>query len=89
MEPDEGCVEVGGETLTSAAPRQRRLLRRRLQIVFQDALSSLNPRMTAAVNIAEPMRLQGLGSAAERQEAAWNLLELVGLTAADGERLSP
>ncbi len=84
IEPDGGSVLIDGQRLhRRAGSGERRKLRRRLQIVFQDALSSLNPRMTVGVNIAEPMRLQGLGhrrpSAAT---AARELLQLVGLRAA-------
>jgi oligopeptide/dipeptide ABC transporter ATP-binding protein len=86
IEPDGGAVRIEGAAFTRAATEQRRKLRRRLQIVFQDALSSLNPRMPVGVNIAEPMRLQGLGSAAERREAVRELLDLVGLRAEDEER---
>lgn len=84
--PDSGGVRLAGEAFTQAGAGQRRKLRRRMQIVFQDALSSLNPRMTVGVNIAEPMRLQGLGSAARWRDAARELLELVGLRAQDEER---
>jgi peptide/nickel transport system ATP-binding protein len=86
IEPDEGDVTIDGAAFTRAPAGLRRKLRRRLQIVFQDALSSLNPRMTVGVNVAEPMRLQGLGSAGERRDAARELLELVGLRAGDEER---
>ena len=86
LEPDTGEVMLAGEDFTHADAGKRRRLRRKAQIVFQDALSSLNPRMTAGVNIAEPMRLQGLGSAAERKATVRRMLELVGLRAADEER---
>jgi oligopeptide/dipeptide ABC transporter ATP-binding protein len=86
IEPDGGTVSIDGAAFTGAPTEHRRRLRRRLQIVFQDALSSLNPRMTVGVNIAEPMRLQGLGSAAERRQATRELLDLVGLRAGDDER---
>ncbi len=86
IEPDGGCVTLDGAAFTQAPVGARRRLRRRIQIVFQDALSSLNPRMTAGVNIAEPMRLQGIGSALGRREAARELLELVGLRADDEDR---
>jgi oligopeptide transport system ATP-binding protein len=86
IESDQGQVQIGGADFLGAPVRQKRLMRRRIQIVFQDALSSLNPRMTVGVNIAEPMRLQGLGSAAERRAEARRLLELVGLQADDAYR---
>ena len=86
LEPDTGEVVLAGEDFTHAGARRRRHLRRKAQIVFQDALSSLNPRMTAGVNIAEPMRLQGLGATAERRAAVRRMLELVGLRPADEER---
>jgi peptide/nickel transport system ATP-binding protein/oligopeptide transport system ATP-binding protein len=84
--PDAGHVTIDGADFTAALVDDRRRLRRKIQIVFQDALSSLNPRMTVGVNIAEPMRLQGIGSAAERRDAAGELLALVGLRAEDEDR---
>jgi oligopeptide transport system ATP-binding protein len=86
IDSDQGHVRIDGADFLSAPTRQKRLMRRRIQIVFQDALSSLNPRMTVGVNIAEPMRLQGLGKRAEREGEARRLLELVGLRAEDAER---
>jgi oligopeptide/dipeptide ABC transporter ATP-binding protein len=86
LEPDTGKVVLSGEDFTHADSGTRRRLRRKVQIVFQDALSSLNPRMTAGVNIAEPMRLQGFGTAGERRAAVRRMLELVGLRPADEER---
>ncbi len=86
LEPDEGSVLVAGAAFSEAQPERRRELRRHVQIVFQDALSSLNPRMTAGTNVAEPLRLLGLGTAAERRDEARRLLGLVGLRAGDEHR---
>jgi peptide/nickel transport system ATP-binding protein len=86
LDADTGYVRIGGADFTNAKRRQKRILRQRIQIVFQDALSSLNPRMTAGVNIAEPMRLQGIGSPAARREEARRLLVRVGLRAEDEDR---
>ena len=66
IEPDEGTVNFAGRAFTGAAPAEVRRMRRQVQIVFQDALSSLNPRMTVGTNISEPMRLQGIGTERER-----------------------
>jgi oligopeptide/dipeptide ABC transporter ATP-binding protein len=86
IEPDTGHVLIDGTEFTRAGTDLKRKLRRRLQIVFQDALSSLNPRMPVGINIAEPMRLQGLGSAADQRGAARDLLQLVGLNPQDEDR---
>lgn len=86
LDADQGTVEIDGIDFINAPASRKRNLRRRIQIVFQDALSSLNPRMTVGVNITEPMRLQGLGSAVERRAEARRLLVLVGLRADDEDR---
>ena len=86
VKPDAGEVRIDGVAFTTAPEAIRRRLRRRIQIVFQDALSSLNPRMSVGVNIAEPMRFQGIGGARERRDATRELLELVGLRADDEHR---
>jgi oligopeptide/dipeptide ABC transporter ATP-binding protein len=79
IDPDTGSVSIDGIDFTHSSGRAKREMRRRIQIVFQDALSSLNPRMTVGANIAEPMRLQGLGTAASRCAEAQRLLGVVGL----------
>lgn len=56
-----------------------RQLRRRMQIVFQDPFASLNPRMTVADIVAEPLRVHGLAAGAERREQVRKLLKTVGL----------
>jgi oligopeptide/dipeptide ABC transporter ATP-binding protein len=86
LEPDSGQVRIEGVDFTHASDRHKREMRRRIQIVFQDALSSLNPRMTVGANIAEPMRLQGLGTPANREAEARRLLGLVGLRPEQAER---
>ena len=79
-------MHFAGRAFTAAAPDKMRRMRQQVQIVFQDALSSLNPRMTVGTNISEPVRLQGIGSDAERRDAAHALIELVGLRREHAER---
>jgi oligopeptide/dipeptide ABC transporter ATP-binding protein len=79
LDSDAGKVSIDGIDFTNSSGRTKREMRRRIQIVFQDALSSLNPRMTVGTNIAEPMRLQGLGTAASRRAEAQRLLGVVGM----------
>jgi oligopeptide transport system ATP-binding protein len=76
---NEGRVEPTIDV--AAADRQTlRRLRRQLQIVFQDPYASLNPRMTVASIVAEPMTVHGAGSNSERLERVKHLLEVVGLS---------
>jgi oligopeptide/dipeptide ABC transporter ATP-binding protein len=86
LDADAGSIRIDGDDFANATRRRKREMRRRIQIVFQDALSSLNPRMTVGVNIAEPMRLQGIGSPAVRRAEARRLLTLVGLRVEDEDR---
>jgi oligopeptide/dipeptide ABC transporter ATP-binding protein len=59
------------------------LLRRSIQIVFQDPYASLNPRMSAGAIVSEPLRIYGIGTETERRERTIDLLHSVGLSAAD------
>jgi len=65
IEADSGRVLFNGENVHDADARQLRRLRRRMQIVFQDPYSSLNPRRTIGRTLGEPMRVHGLGSPRE------------------------
>src|SRR4029079_17175521 len=60
---DQGAVRIAGEDFLGASRQEQRLMRRRIQIVFQDALSSLNPRMTVCRHSGEPPALPGMGHA--------------------------
>ena len=77
-----GRVVWMGQALAQLPPHELRALRRRLQIIFQDPLGSLDPRMTAGESVAEPLRVHAPGMvAAEREAAVAAALERVGLTA--------
>jgi oligopeptide/dipeptide ABC transporter ATP-binding protein len=76
-----GSVELAGVDLLACSHAALRSLRRDLQIVFQDPLASLNPRMTIGASIAEPLKIfePGLGARA-RQSRIDAMLERVGLS---------
>ena len=71
-----GQVSVFGQDITTATPRLRRAMRRRVQMVFQDPFSSLNPHLTAHDIVAEPLRINRV----YRRERVRELFEQVGLT---------
>ncbi|HEX3913529.1 MAG TPA: ABC transporter ATP-binding protein [Steroidobacteraceae bacterium] len=82
LRPAQGSVEFSGVNLLSSSARVLRAQRRNLQIVFQDPLASLNPRMRAGDAVAEPLKIfepQSAPGARRRQVAA--MLERVGLSA--------
>jgi peptide/nickel transport system ATP-binding protein len=86
IEPTSGSVRFGGEDVLALSAGELRRARRRMQIVFQDPYSSLNPRMRARQIVEEPLIIHRLGSRAERRERVAELFGLVGLEPAHLER---
>jgi oligopeptide/dipeptide ABC transporter ATP-binding protein len=78
--PDAGTLSYRGDDVTAGRRRDRRLLRRGVQMIFQDPYTSLDPRMTVHDIIAEPMAAARTARAAERTERVAELLGLVGLS---------
>ena len=79
-EPDAGEIRFDGVDISHLGPRALQPYRRRLQMVFQDPYSSLNPKLTAGASIAEPMEIHGIGTNdAGRRSLVAGLLEQVGL----------
>jgi oligopeptide/dipeptide ABC transporter ATP-binding protein len=87
LDLSEGSVEFDGVDLTTLSHGELRELRRRLQFVFQDPYASLDPRMTAAAIVEEPLEIHGIGDKDERHERALEMLVEVGLTAEQSRRL--
>ena len=78
---DRGEVLFEGNDLAQVRGRALRAMRREMQVVFQDPHSSLNPRMTVAQLLREPLEIHRIGTATSRKFAVAELLELVGLDA--------
>jgi oligopeptide transport system ATP-binding protein len=82
LTPDSGTVRLDGQAVTGARRSALRTLRGRMQMVFQDPYSSLNPRMTVEDLVGEGLLVHGLEpSPAGRRTRVTELLELVGLSA--------
>jgi len=79
IEPTSGRVLLGGEDVTAATRSDLRRLRPRIQYVFQDPYSCLNPRHSVAESIATPMRIHRLYDRSTEQEKVRELMERVGL----------
>ena len=80
VEPASGQIIYDGKDITHVKHEELRLLRKKMQIIFQDPYSSLNPRMTIADILVEPLIIHNEGgSKAQRFEMARALIEKVGL----------
>jgi oligopeptide/dipeptide ABC transporter ATP-binding protein len=77
--PTSGSVLFEGHDLARASASELRLLRRRMQIVFQDPYSSLHPRMTVRQTIRDGLRAGGEHDAAVKDQRVAELLQAVGL----------
>jgi oligopeptide transport system ATP-binding protein len=77
--PTGGSVNFDGTELTSLKGGALRRFRRRMQMIFQDPFSSLNPRMNVSQIVGEPMAIHGLYKGAERRERVDFILNAVGL----------
>jgi oligopeptide/dipeptide ABC transporter ATP-binding protein len=74
-----GSVRFAGSDLAALSGRELRRMRRRMQIVFQDPYSSLNPRMTVGSIVGEPLEIHNLERGAARTDRIREVLGLVGI----------
>lgn len=83
IEPDSGEIFFESEDLRKLSSEQLRIKRREMQMVFQDPLASLNPRMTIGEAVEDPLVVHNIGDKAERKEKVKEYLNIVGI----GEQL--
>ncbi len=79
LEPSSGTIRLGGEEITHLSPGEMWPHRRRIQTVFQDPYSSMNPRLTAGSIVGEPLENFGIARGAEKIERVAQLFQRVGL----------
>jgi oligopeptide transport system ATP-binding protein len=80
LEPSYGRILYDGTDITKLSQRDLRAFRRRMQIIFQDPYSSLNPRMSVRETLLEPLEIHKLaGSASEAEAKLESLIKRVGL----------
>ncbi len=82
LEPTEGRVIFDGTDLSSLSAEEMRRLRSRMQVIFQDPLASLNPRMSIGEAISHPVRIHITDRPAEIRRVVFEILEKVGLAPA-------
>lgn len=81
LDSTDGQILFEGEDVTHVDKAKLRVLREKMQIIFQDPYSSLNPRMSVSEIIMEPLQLKGGMSHAEMYEKTKKLMDTVGLAA--------
>jgi oligopeptide/dipeptide ABC transporter ATP-binding protein len=79
LRPTSGAIVFGGNDLQQLPRAELKVVRRDMQIIFQDPNSSLNPRMTVEEIVGEGLAIHGLGGRKERHRTVHELLEVVGL----------
>src|ERR1044071_5205869 len=77
--PTSGEIIFDGKDLTKLRGNDMRLMRRKMQMIFQDPYASLNPRMSVRDIIGEPLVIHKMGSNAERRDRVLELMRIVGL----------
>jgi oligopeptide transport system ATP-binding protein len=86
IEPSSGSVAFDGVTLTELPREDMRRIRRRMQLVFQDPYSSLDPRMSVFQIVQEPLVIHAIGEAGERHRRVYETLDLVGISVLQADR---
>lgn len=86
LEPTKGTIRFEGKDLAKLNPREMRELRRNMQMVFQDPLSSLNPRMKVGKILEEPMIIQSDYDEKKRREVLLELIQKMSLREDDLEK---
>lgn len=79
IEPTSGEVLFEGKNIVGLPNKEMQLLRREMQIIFQDPYASLNPRLSIRSIVAEPLKIHGIGNKVEQNERVADLLKKVGL----------
>ncbi|WP_410015704.1 ABC transporter ATP-binding protein [Sodalis sp. RH24] len=81
-----GRADFAGRDIFSLSAAPLRALRKDIQMIFQDPLSSLDPKRTIGYSVAEPLIIHGIGNSAEREARVGQLLARVGFSPADAKR---
>src|SRR5919201_2040057 len=79
IEPTGGEVSFDGQDVLTLGKKPMRALRRQMQIIFQDPYASLNPRMTVASIVGEPLEIHKIAKGRQKEERVASILEKVGL----------
>jgi peptide/nickel transport system ATP-binding protein len=82
-EPTSGRIYFNGEDITGLKGEKLRVLRQKMQVIFQDPYASLNPRMRVGDAIGHPLEIHGIANPEEKKEAVLEVLARVGLTPPD------
>jgi ABC-type glutathione transport system ATPase component len=85
--PDAGEIWLGRTDISQLGDHNLRSFRCEIQMIFQDPITSMNPRFSAAQIVEEPLLVQGRGSAEDRRERALTLMGEVGLSRNAADRL--
>jgi oligopeptide transport system ATP-binding protein len=86
IEPTSGQVFFLGRDICKLQKGELRLMRRKMQMIYQDPYASLNPRMTVAAIVGEPLVVHDVAKGKQKEEIVINLLEKVGLKAEHANR---
>ncbi|MBU2497896.1 MAG: ATP-binding cassette domain-containing protein, partial [Proteobacteria bacterium] len=86
LEPDQGKISYRGQDISALPPKEIKPLRKEMQIIFQDPVGSLNPRMTVGQTVEEGLRAVGMHGRAERKTRVRELLQMVGISASADDR---
>jgi len=86
VKPDAGSILFDGKEITDISQKQLKIVRRDMQMIFQDPLSSLNPRFNIFRIISEPLFIRGGYTRKQMEARVLELLELVGLPASSLHR---
>ena len=84
--PTSGSIRFDGQELTDLRGEGIRKMRTSMQMIFQDPISSLNPRRKVSDIVAEPLHIWGIGTAAERKAKVDEVLDTVGIDPANADR---